>query len=233
MTDPGTQTDYPTTQKAMSSTEFVNTMSHFHRAEIGRMAGWRDRLDRTTNWALTVAAAMLSVSLSTSSAHHSVIIFAMLIVLLLLWIEARRYRFFDFYRVRVRQFERHYFAQIFSPQPDFASNWLLIVGESLRAPRFLMSQRVAFARRLRRNYIFMFIIMLLAWGIKIATPSLQIEGGGGFRHSLVEAVRNASIGPIPGWLTALMVGAFYSVLIIIALSTKVDDGELLHGSVHV
>jgi uncharacterized membrane protein len=41
----------------LTSSEFITTMSHFHRAEIARMAGWRDRLDRTTNWALTVAAA--------------------------------------------------------------------------------------------------------------------------------------------------------------------------------
>ena len=67
------------------------------------------------------------------------------LILLLLWIEARRYRFFDVYRARVRQFERHYFAQIFSPQPDFASNWLLILGEGLRAPKFL----ILASRRLR------------------------------------------------------------------------------------
>lgn len=41
----------------MSSAELTSTLSHFHRAEIARMRGWRDRLDRTTNWALTVAAA--------------------------------------------------------------------------------------------------------------------------------------------------------------------------------
>lgn len=92
----------------LSSSEFITTMSHYHRAEIARMAGWRDRLDRTTNWALTVAAAMLSVSLSTPSSHHGVLIFAMMITLILLWIEARRYRFFDVYRSRVRQFERHF-----------------------------------------------------------------------------------------------------------------------------
>ncbi|WP_245469488.1 DUF2270 domain-containing protein, partial [Mesorhizobium sp. M7A.F.Ca.MR.362.00.0.0] len=91
----------------LSSAERVNTLSHFHRAEIARMAGWRDRLDLTTNWAITVVAALLSVSLSTASAHHGVLLFAMLLILLLLWIEARRYRFFDFYRARVRQFERH------------------------------------------------------------------------------------------------------------------------------
>ena len=142
----------------LSPSEFVTTVSHFHRAEIGRMAGWRDRIDRTTNWAITVVAAMLSLSLSTSSAHHGVLIFAMLLIFLLLWIEARRYRFFDVYRTRVRQLERHYFAQLFSPQPDHVAIWLPILGESLRTPKFLISHWTAFARRLRRNYIFMFLV---------------------------------------------------------------------------
>jgi uncharacterized membrane protein len=93
-----------------SSTEFINLMAHYHRAEIARMAGWRDRIDRTTNWAITVVAAMLSVSLSTPTAHHGVLIFAMVLVLLLLVIEARPYRFFDVYRNRVRRIERNYFA---------------------------------------------------------------------------------------------------------------------------
>ena len=187
--------------KSLTSSEFVNTMSHFHRAEIARMAGWRDRLDLTSNWAITVVAALLSVSLSTPSAHHGVLIFAMLLVLLLLSIEARRYRFFDVYRARVRQIERYYFAQVFSPQPDFASNWLLILGESLRAPQFLLSHHVAFARRLRRNYLYMFLILLFAWVLKISTPSLQPEGVSiAFVRSLTEAVGNAALGPIPGWL---------------------------------
>src|SRR5881392_858377 len=121
---------FPTT-----SPEFINTLSHYYRGEMARMMSWRDRIDRTTNWAITVVAAMLSVSLSTPTAHHGVLLFAMLLITLLLWIEARRYRFFDVYRARVRQFERYYFAQIFSPQPDFASNWLAILGEGLRSPR--------------------------------------------------------------------------------------------------
>ena len=96
--------------------EFITVLAHFHRAEIARMAGWRDRIDRTTNWAITVVAAMLSVSLSTPTAHHGVLLFAMVLVLLLLVIEARRYRFFDVYRNRVRRLERNYFAQIFAPE---------------------------------------------------------------------------------------------------------------------
>ena len=69
--------------------EFITLFAHFHRAEIARMAGWRDRIDRTTNWAITLVAAMLSVSLSTSNAHHSVLMFAMVLAFFLLMIEFR------------------------------------------------------------------------------------------------------------------------------------------------
>lgn len=218
----------------LSSSEFITTMAHFHRAEVARMAGWRDRLDRTTNWALTVAAAMLSISLSTPDSHHGVLIFAMLILLVLLWIEARRYRFFDVYRSRVRQFERHYFAQIFSPQPDFASNWLLILGETLRTPRFLIPRRIAFARRLKRNYVHIYLILLLAWILKITTPNLQAAGSQrDFVHSALEVIHNATLGPLPGSLVVGLVSAFYLVLIGIVAITRDDEGELAIGEVHV
>ncbi|TIW34038.1 MAG: DUF2270 domain-containing protein, partial [Mesorhizobium sp.] len=189
---------------------------------------------RTSNWAITVAAAMLSVSLSTPSSHHGVLLFAMLLITLLLWIEARRYRFFDVYRARVRQFERYYFAQIFSPQPDFASNWLAIVGEGLRSPRFLISQRAALVRRLRRNYIFMYTILMLAWVLKITTPSLQREGSPiGFGASFLDAMRVAALGPVPGIVVASIVALFYVGLLAAAFLVNSEEGELSHGTVHV
>src|SRR5215210_7289842 len=132
--------------------EFITVMAHYHRAEIARMAGWRDRIDRTTNWAITVVAAMLSVSLSTPTAHHGVLLFAMVLILLLLIIEARRYRFFDVYRGRVRRLERNYFAQIFAPEAGTTDEWVRSLGDDLRRPLFLVSLRHAIWRRLRRNH---------------------------------------------------------------------------------
>ena len=84
------------------------------------MSGWRDRIDQNTNWAITVIAAMLSASLSAPAAHHSVLLFAMLLVLLLLTVEARRYRFFDVYRGRVWRLERYFYAPIFTAEPGEA-----------------------------------------------------------------------------------------------------------------
>lgn len=217
-----------------SSAETITVVAHFHRAEIARMGSWRDRIDRTSNWAITVVAAMLSVSLSTPNAHHGVLLFAMLLVFLLLRIEARRYRFFDVYRARVRQFERYYFAQIFAPAADFSANWQQILGQGLREPRFRISYADAFSRRLRRNYIWMFVILLIAWVLKIMTPqgsddrvSLDLV------PSVSDAVANASLGPVPGWMIMIGVGLFYASLVYAYVRPMDDADEGGYGEVHV
>src|SRR6187551_1025105 len=99
------------------STEAITVLVHYYRGELTRMISWRDRLDRTTNWAIGALAAMLSISLASDEAHHAVLLFAMLLIHVLLVIEARRYRFFHVYRARVRLLEREYFAPLFSPVP--------------------------------------------------------------------------------------------------------------------
>ncbi|QRM30207.1 DUF2270 domain-containing protein [Microvirga sp. VF16] len=215
-------------------TEFINVMAHYHRAEIARMAGWRDRIDRTTNWAITVVAAMLSVSLSTPTAHHGVLIFAMVLVLLLLVIEARRYRFFDVYRNRVRRMERNYFAQIFAPEEGTTDEWIQKLGEDLRRPLFLTSTSQALTRRLRRNYCWMFLILLLAWIIK--TTFIRMQENAVEAHlvtSLGEWVENASVGPIPGWAVIVALTIFYGWILYATLRKPMGEGELAFGNVHV
>ena len=217
-----------------TSSEFINTLAHFHRAEIGRMAGWRDRIDKTTNWAITVVAGMLSVSLSTGTAHHGVLLFAMLLVLLLLLIEARRYRFFDVYRARVRQLERNYFAQIFAPESTIEQDWPHTLGQDLRNPQFLMSMQTAMSRRLRRNYFWMFLILLLAWVLKVSSSTLHPEVGRlDITQSAMDMVPTLAVGPVPGWAVLLSVAMFYIWLAYATFSTGEDAGELTHGKVHV
>jgi uncharacterized membrane protein len=220
---------FPTT-----STEFINVMAHYHRAEIARMAGWRDRIDRTTNWAITVVAAMLSVSLSTPTAHHGVLLFAMVLVLLLLVIEARRYRFFDVYRNRVRRMERNYYAQIFAPEDGTTDEWIHKLGEDLRRPLFLASHSQAISRRLRRNYCWLFLILLFAWLVK--TTFIRMEGSATEAHlvgSLGEWVWNAAVGAVPGWVVLPVVALFYGWILYASLRRPKGEGELAFGNVHV
>lgn len=214
--------------------EFITVLAHYHRAEIARMAGWRDRIDRTTNWAITVVAAMLSLSLSTPTAHHGVLLFAMVLVLLLLVIEARRYRFFDVYRNRVRRLERNYFAQIFAPEPCKDEDWIRVLGDDLRRPLFLLSLQRAMSRRMRRNYCWMFLILLPAWLLKIVSTNLP-ENAAEARlvRTLEEWISNAAIGLVPGWAVLTLVGLFYAWILYVSLRVPKTEGELAFGDVHV
>jgi uncharacterized membrane protein len=206
-------------------------MVHYYRAEVARMSSWRDRLDRTSNWAITVVAALLSVSLSTPSAHQGVLLFAMLLISLLLYVEGRRYRFYDVYRMRVRQFERHYFAPTFSASavdPGRAP-WLDALSEDLRHPHFRIDLPTALTRRLRRNYIWMYMILLLGWVLKITSPRLAADGAPADAPMSLQAVAdNAALGLINGWIVILLIAALYVTLVVVALRghRRVDDDEV-------
>lgn len=223
--------DSPATLTPSSAGEITTAMVHYYRAELSRMTSWRDRLDRTSNWAITVTAALLSVSLSTPTAHHGVMLFAMLLVTLLLYVEARRYRFYDVYRQRVRQFERHYFAPLFAavPATEGADPWLQMLSQDLRHPRFRIDLMTAMTRRLRRNYLWMYLILLLAWVLKITSPKLQEEGVvADTARPLMRIVDNAALGPLPGWIVIAIVAALFVALAVVSLRGKKrgDDDEV-------
>lgn len=215
-----------------TSSEAVAAVLHYYRGELSRMISWRDRLDRTTNWAIGAAAVMLSVSLSSSDSHHAALLFAMLIVYMLLVIEARRYRFFHVYRCRIRLLERHYFAQIFAPLPNEPTPWLNKVGEDLRVPKFTLTLNQAMSRRLRRNYGWIFSILLLAWLLK-ATSHIAQPGVARLIHSPSELVHNVAIAGVPGELVIAVVVTLYAWLIFLMLRYPIVDSELGSGGVHV
>lgn len=217
-----------------TSIEAINLMVHYYRGEIARMAGWRDRIDRTTNWAITVVAAMLSVSLSTPSSHHGVLLFAMLLVSLLLLIEARRYRFFDLYRTRVRHIEKRYFAEFLHPRGDLAPDWAASIASSLRKPHFLISYRDAMCRRLRRNYSWMYLILLLAWVLKISS-SMMTDGTGTFDVALSfnQVLKNAALGPVPGGAVLTLVACLYGLILVGVLHQDRGESERVRGEAHV
>jgi uncharacterized membrane protein len=213
-----------------TSTEYVNSMAHFYRGELGRMVSWRDRLDRTTNWAVAAAAAMLSVVLSSPDAPHGVLLCGMVLVFLLLWIESRRYRFYDVFRTRVRLLERHYYAGVLNPGNRVdASKWMQQLSTHLRSPEFSVSYRQAMARRLQRNYFWIFAILLIAWLVKVLAVWVEPLPA---EVSLMEFVntllRSASIGYLPGWLVVSGVGAFYGGMVYLMLKYGSTPGEPGH-----
>jgi uncharacterized membrane protein len=203
----------------LKTSEFVTAMVHLFRAEIQRANVWRQRLDTTTNWAVVTTGAVLSISFSQSTIHHGVIILNTLLVTLFLFIESRRYRYYELWSYRVRLMETDFYAAMLVPPFHPSPEWAESLAENLLSPRFPISMWEALGRRLRRNYFWIFMILGASWLAKSwmfpAAPA-----------SFAEYVIRCAVGPIPG-KTILILGAlFYSFLIFVALATI----NMLHSS---
>jgi len=88
--------------KWSTSTGLSSVMAHAYRGELGRVDTWRQRLDQTTTWAVTVMAAILTWAFSSSDNPHYILLIGIVVVTVFLGIEARRYWDYDVFRARVR-----------------------------------------------------------------------------------------------------------------------------------
>lgn len=75
----------------------LTALTHYRRAEVSRSLAWRERLDRTTNRAVGATAAFLGFGFSRLEMTYAFFLFGLAIVYFLLYVEARRYRFYGAY----------------------------------------------------------------------------------------------------------------------------------------
>src|SRR5712675_1824710 len=94
----------------------ITALSHLYRGEVYRSTVWRTRLDTTTNWAVVTTGLALSMTFSSETASPLPLVLVGLLVAVFLLIEARRYRFFDFFRIRARIMEVYFFGPILRGQ---------------------------------------------------------------------------------------------------------------------
>lgn len=195
----------------LRSSEFTTAMVHYFRAEVQRANVWRSRLDTTTNWAVVATGAALTIAFSPSG-FHGVILLNILMVTMFLTIEARRYRYYELWSARVRLLETDFFAAMlvppFQPSPDWAES----LAEALLHPQFPISNWEAIGRRLRRNYFYIYIVLIIAWLAKVALLPNTVK-------SWQELTSRAAVGGIPGESIILFVIIFIGLITLIGILT--------------
>jgi len=228
--NPGGTSDEATIswQKSLYDPGYVNAMSHFYRGELSRIMVWRQRLDITTNWAITSSTAIITIAFSNREVPHLIFFFNLAIVWVMLWIEARRYRFYDAFRARVRMLEAHFLVPMVMENRELLQGeWKKLVCEDLILPSFKISRLEAVGRRLKRNYIFIFILIMVAWVTKIFLhASMTLDGVPAFYRAL-------RVGHIPSWLVAFIFGGtLISVIAITIYVGKKTTGEVSEFRTH-
>ena len=193
-----------------STSTTLNALVHLYRAEVGRMTAYRQRLDTTTNWAITSSALVTTFSLGNATIPHEAFLFLMFVNSFFLVTEARRFRVYEAARYRVLLMERYFYPDVMGQRSERA--WQPALIEALRTPYSYppVGLLAAIGWRLRRNYLWIYAAVVVTWVAK-----LEISGGAG--GDLLSA---AGIGRVPGvWIWAVVV-LVYAALLAIGLLAK-------------
>lgn len=200
--------DYPLTRS-----EYISAMVHLYRGEQYRAQIWRTRLDITTNWAVLSIGALLSWVFTREDNTHFVVILGMYMIFIMLMFEARRFRFYDVWRNRVRRIEENFYVPIL--RRDLTSpmeNWGFYVADDLLVPRYKISKLMAIKARLLNNYAALFLILLAAWAFKAQNYSHS--------SSLAEFYRGLGVKVAPPWLMIAAVGTLYGFLLYVLIFVR-------------
>ena len=187
--------------------DMPSTLTELYRGELDRVTTWRNRLDQTTNWTVTIIAAMLTWVFSSPDNPHYLLLIGMLTVMTFHVVETRRYQRYDVWRARIRLLERNVFAAAIDPSnrldhPDWRSE----LSADLRRPAIKIPFIEAYARRYLRVYLPLQTVLLVAWGVRLTVFSPD-QG----------AVATAGVVGIPGELVIAAVGFAYVVTVLITI----------------
>ncbi|MFB6142106.1 MAG: DUF2270 domain-containing protein [Halorientalis sp.] len=182
-----------------------SAMAHLYRGEIHRMKLWRERLDRTTNWAVIVMAAIVTWAFSSPDNPHYILLIGVATLSVFLVIEARRYRGYEIWRTRVRVLQENVWAPGLDPSAGISDpTWRERLSEDYRNPTLKISAEEAIAHRLRRVYLPLFGVLLAAWLVRITA------------FSSGPWIESAAVGMIPGAVVLGAVGLAYLVALVVA-----------------
>lgn len=204
-----------------NTTEMSSIMGDAYRGELDRETTWRSRLDQTTTWGVTVVAAILTWAFSSPDNPHYIILVGVLAVSMFLLIEARRYRDYDVYRARIRLFQQNLLAEALDPSRGIEhDDWRVKLSQDYRAPTLKVSMQEAIGNRLRRIYLPLLVVLLVAWLFRISTFSTN--------ETLVSA---AAITGIPGTVVIGVIGLFYLLVAAVAFWPRDREakGEFREG----
>ena len=206
---------------ADSKAEMTSLLGDAYRGELDRETTWRSRLDQTTTWGVTVVAAILTWAFTSADNPHYIILVGILALSLFLMIEARRYRDYDVYRSRVRLFQQNLLAEALDPSGGIEhEDWRSKLSQDYRTPMLKVSIREATANRLRRIYLPLLAVLLIAWLFRI-TAFAPDEN----------PLTTASVASVPGIVVVAVVALYYIAIVTIVLwpQDREAKGEFREG----
>lgn len=203
------------------SPAYIGTMTHFYRGELGRMMIWRQRFDATTNWSVVATGSFLAFAVGTPEMTNVAMLISLFVLGFFSFIEARRYRFYDTFRARVRMLEVHFVgpALLGYDRRLLQGPWREQLAQDLLTPSYKCSFAFALGRRFRHVYFALHGFVVLGWA------GLNTLDATGFA-SWVDSFR---IGKVSGPVVIALVLAYLGGLLTVIVRSgalRAESGEM-------
>ena len=191
----------------VTSAAYIGTMTHFYRGELGRMMVWRQRFDATVNWSIIATGSLVAYAVGKPAMMNQAMLINLAVLGFFAFLEARRYRFYDTFRARVRMLEVHFIAPavLGAEKKTLQGPWREHLVQDLIIPSFKCSYAFALGRRFRHIYGALHLFVLFAWVFLV----------GFHTRTFSEWAAGFSLGKAPGWLVLTLVLIYLLVLAII------------------
>jgi uncharacterized membrane protein len=196
---------------------------HLYRADVGRAVAFRQRLDTTTNWAISLSVLVSTFVLGNPAISHAAFLFLMLATTGFLSMEARRFHSPSYAasRRRLLLMERTFSDALVSAR--MSSELPRALVPLLRGEYEEPSSLALAGWRLRRVYLWIYAGLLGGWLSK-----LNFTGAGTWNAA--HMVGRAAVGAVPGPAVCAGVGLFYITVCCLAITGAhphaVGDDEL-------
>lgn len=192
----------PTPEVSFSGPE-MGALAHLYRGEVYRSTIWRTRLDATTNWSVVSLGLALTISYQSAEASALPLFLVGFLILVFLYLESRRYRYFNVWRARARWLEVNFYAPMLRRVPYDQEGWCTRLAEDYERPEHHISFRRAVGRRLRRNYLWIFSVQTMALFGKVFGAASGVSGWD-----------SLALGTVPGWVIGGIAALLWSSLLV-------------------
>jgi len=205
-----------------TSSWYIGTIVHFYRGEMSRMLVWRGRFDATTNWAVIITGSLVAYAVGNPEWSNDAIVVNLAVLGFFAFLEARRFRFYDAYRMRVRMLEVHFIAPVLlgNDQRLLEGAWRQQLASDLIVPTFKCSLLFALGRRCKRVYFALHGFVIFVWCVLVVK---RAEAA-----TFYEAIEAFRVEGISGRIVLSFLALFYTVVILLIVHSgafRLTSGE--------